>query len=102
MEELSRQIDLLPQPAQAAKRAADRQEAIGKVLDTARRLKRNNLVGAVSAAIVASLVIAALLLLYLLSPDVMLVVSSHPGYVMAGFSLAVLGAALLSLRDERI
>lgn len=102
MEELSRQIDLLPQPAQASKQTADRQEAIGKILDTASRLKRNILAGAVSAAIVAAILIAALLLLYLFSPGIRQTVSGHLEYFMAGYSLAVLGAALLSLRDERI
>lgn len=102
MEELSRQIDLLPQPSHAVHRTEAERVAVEKVLKTARRLKRENLAGAVSAGVVAAIVIAALLLLYLSSPDIRLAVSSHLEYVMAGFSLIVLGAALLSLRGERI
>lgn len=102
MEELSRQIDFLPQPSPAARRNADRREAVEKVMATARRLKRNNLAGAVSYAVAAALAIAVLLILYLSSPDISLAVRGHLEYVMAGFSLAVLGAALLSLRNERI
>lgn len=102
MEELSRQIDLLPQPSHAAHQTAEEKAAVEKVMETARRLKRENLAGAVSAAIVAAIVIAALLILYLSSPDIRLAVGSHLEYVMAGFSLIVLGAALLSLMGERI
>ena len=81
---------------------AEEKAAVEKVMETARRLKRENLAGAVSAAIVAAIVIAALLILYLSSPDIRLAVGSHLEYVMAGFSLIVLGAELLSLMGERI
>lgn len=102
MEELSRQIDLLPQPSHAAHRTAEEEKVVEKVMETARRLKRENLAGAVSAVVVAAMLIAALLLLYISSPDIRLAVSSRLEYVTAGFSLIVLGAALLSLTDERI
>ena len=103
MDELVRQIDLLPVPASLAGKSEEEiRSAVDLIWATARKIKRRNRIKALSVTFLSIICLAVLLAVYYMVPQVHELVAQNYVYILAAFSAVILAAALLSLRHNHI
>lgn len=103
MDELVRQIELLPVPASlAGKPEEEIRSAVDLIWATARKIKRRNRIKALSVTFLSIICLAVLLAVYYMVPQVHELVAQNYVYILAAFSAVILAAALLSLRHNHI
>ena len=103
MDELVRQIELLPVPASLAGKSEEEiRSAVDLIWATARKIKRRNRIKALSVTFLSIICLAVLLAVYYMVPQVHELVAQNYVYILAAFSAVILAAALLSLRHNHI
>ena len=103
MDELVRQIELLPVPASLAGKSEEEiRSAVDLIWATARKIKRRNRIKALSVTFLSIICLAVLLAVYYMVPQVHELVAQNYVYFLASFSEVLLAAALLSLRHTPI
>lgn len=103
MDELVRQIELLPVPASLAGKSEEEiRSAVDLIWATARKIKRRNRIKALSVMFLSIICLAVLLSVYYMVPQVHELVAQNYVYILAAFSAVILAAALLSLRHNHI
>lgn len=103
MDELVRQIELLPVPASLAGKSEEEiRSAVDLIWATARKIKRRNRIKALAVTLLSVVCLAALLAVYYMVPQVHELVARNYAYILAAFSALILAAALLSLRHNHI
>ena len=103
MDELVRQIELLPIPASLAGKSEEEiRSAVDLIWATARKIKRRNRIKALSVMFLSIICLAVLLAVYYMVPQVHELVAQNYVYILAAFSAVILAAALLSLRHNHI
>lgn len=103
MDELVRQIELLPVPASLAGKSEEEiRSAVDLIWATARKIKRRNRIKALSVTFLSIICLAVLLAVYYMVPQVYELVAQNYVYILAAFSAVILAAALLSLRHNHI
>lgn len=103
MDELVRQIELLPVPASLAGKSEEEiRSAVDLIWATARKIKRRNRIKAMSVTFLSIICLAVLLAVYYMVPQVHELVAQNYVYILAAFSAVILAAALLSLRHNHI
>lgn len=103
MDELVRQIELLPVPASLAGKSEEEiRSAVDLIWATARKIKRRNRIKALSVMFLSIICLAVLLAVYYMVPQVHELVAQNYVYILAAFSAVILAAALLSLRHNHI
>ena len=103
MDELVRQIELLPVPASLAGKSEEEiRPAVDLIWATARKIKRRNRIKALSVTFLSIICLAVLLAVYYMVPQVHELVAQNYVYILAAFSAVILAAALLSLRHNHI
>ena len=103
MDELVRQIELLPVPASLAEKSEEEiRSAVDLIWATARKIKRRNRIKALSVTFLSIICLAVLLAVYYMVPQVHELVAQNYVYILAAFSAVILAAALLSLRHNHI
>lgn len=103
MDELVRQIELLPVPASLAGKSEEEiRSAVDLIWATARKIKRRNRIKALSVTFLSIICLAVLLAVYYMVPQVHELVAQNYVYILASFSAVILAAALLSLRHNHI
>ena len=103
MDELVRQIELLPIPASLAGKSEEEiRSAVDLIWATARKIKRRNRIKALSVTFLSIICLAVLLAVYYMVPQVHELVAQNYVYILAAFSAVILAAALLSLRHNHI
>lgn len=103
MDELVRQIELLPVPASLSGKSEEEiRSAVDLIWATARKIKRRNRIKALSVTFLSIICLAVLLAVYYMVPQVHELVAQNYVYILAAFSAVILAAALLSLRHNHI
>lgn len=103
IDELVRQIELLPVPASLAGKSEEEiRSAVDLIWATARKIKRRNRIKALSVTFLSIICLAVLLAVYYMVPQVHELVAQNYVYILAAFSAVILAAALLSLRHNHI
>ena len=103
MDELVRQIELLPVPASLAGKSEEEiRSAVDLIWATARKIKRRNRIKALSVTFLSIICLAVLLAVQCMVPQVHELVAQNYVYILAAFSAVILAAALLSLRHNHI
>lgn len=103
MDELVRQIELLPVPASLAGKSEEEiRSTVDLIWATARKIKRRNRIKALSVTFLSIICLAVLLAVYYMVPQVHELVAQNYVYILAAFSAVILAAALLSLRHNHI